>query len=110
VVIIDGGRIKADDTPRNLVSDMRAAGRVQAEIQVAAETALPILSDLPNVKKASGEEFGEGWVRFNLWSDSGSDTRQAISDIAALNNWPLRSLFRHEATLEDVFVELTRRD
>ena len=110
VIIIDGGKIKAADTPQNLISEMRAAGRVQVELQAAADVVLPILTDLPHVKKVTSEELAEGWIRCTLWSDSGTDTRQAIAAIAAHNNWPLRSLFRHEATLEDVFVELTRKD
>lgn len=110
VIIIDGGKIKAADTPRNLICEMRTAGRVQVELQVAAEAAVPVLSDLPNVKKVTAEELGEGWIRCTLWSDSGTDTRQPIAAVSSHNNWPLRSLFRHEATLEDVFVELTRKD
>jgi len=110
VVIIDAGKIKAADTPQNLISEMRAAGRVQVELQAPAETVTPILTELPHVKKASSEALEDGWNRFMVWVDSGTDTRQALATIAALNNWPLRSLFRHEATLEDVFVELTRKD
>jgi len=110
VIIIDGGKIKAADTPQNLISEMRTAGRVQVELEATSETALPILSDLPNVKKVTADDLAEGWIRCTLWSDSGTDTRQSISAIASHNNWPLRSLFRHEATLEDVFVELTRKD
>lgn len=110
VIIIDNGRIKAADTPQNLISEMRAAGRVQVELQAAAETVTPILAELPHVKKVSSEDLGEGWGRFTVWVDSGTDTRQTLATIAALNNWPLRSLHRHEATLEDVFVELTRKD
>ncbi len=110
VIIIDNGKIKAADTPQNLISEMRAAGRLQVEMQVPAETVAPILADLPHVKKVSSEEQEDGWVRFMVWVDSGADTRQALATIAAHNNWPLRSLFRYEATLEDVFVELTRKD
>ena len=110
VVIIDAGKIKAADTPQNLISEMRAAGRVQVELQAPAETVTPILTELPHVKKVSSEALEDGWNRFMVWVDSGTDTRQALATIAALNNWPLRSLFRHEATLEDVFVELTRKD
>jgi ABC-2 type transport system ATP-binding protein len=110
VIIIDNGKIKAADTPRNLISEMRAAGRVQVELQVSQETALPILSDLPHVKKVTAEALEDDWIRCIVWSDSGTDTRQSISAISAHNSWPLRSLFRHEATLEDVFVELTRKD
>ncbi len=110
VIIIDNGKIKAADTPQNLISEMRAAGRVQCEIQTPSETVSPILTGLPNVKKVTSESLDENWERYTIWSDSGSDTRQAINAIAAENSWPLRSLFRHEATLEDVFVELTRKD
>jgi ABC-2 type transport system ATP-binding protein len=52
----------------------------------------------------------DGWIRFMVWADSGTDTRESLYAVAAHNHWPLRSLFRHEATLEDVFVELTRKD
>jgi ABC-2 type transport system ATP-binding protein len=110
VVIIDAGKIKAADTPQNLISEMRAAGRVQVELQAPAEAVTPLLADLPRVKKVSSEALEDGWVRFMVWVDSGTDIREALYSVAAQNHWPLRSLFRHEATLEDVFVELTRKD
>lgn len=110
VVIIDGGKIKAADTPQNLISEMRAAGRIQVELQAPAEAVTPILADLPHVKKVSSEEQQDGWNRFMVWVDSGTDTREALYSVASQNHWSLRSLFRHEATLEDVFVELTRKD
>lgn len=110
VVIIDNGKIKAADTPQNLITEMRAAGRIQCELQIPDEIANPILSNLPNVKKVSSEDLEDGWTRYTVWSDSGTDTRQSISAISSSNDWPLRSLFRHEATLEDVFVEMTRQD
>lgn len=110
VIIIDGGIIKAADTPKNLISEMRTAGRVHVELQVASELALSILSDLPFVKKVTADDLVDGWIHCTLWSDSNTDNRESIAAIATHNKWPLRSLFRHEATLEDVFVELTRQD
>lgn len=110
VLIIDNGRIKAADTPQNLVAEMRKAGRVQCEIQAPSEIATPILSGLPNVKKVTSEEMEENWVTYTLWSDSGTDTRQSVSAVCFENNWPIRSLYRDQTTLEDVFVELTRKD
>ena len=110
VVIIDNGKIKAADTPQNLISEMRTAGRIQCELQAPKDITTPILSELPNVKKVSSEDLEDGWISYTVWSDSGTDTRQSISAISALNNWPLRSIFRYKATLEDVFVEMTRRD
>ena len=110
VIIIDGGKIKAADTPANLVDKMRAAGRIQVEIQADPEVAASALNRLKHVKKVTPETLDGGWVRYTVWVDSGTDTREHISQLTSQFGWPLRSLFRHVATLEDVFVELTRRD
>jgi ABC-2 type transport system ATP-binding protein len=110
VIIIDNGKIKAADTPANLTQRMRAAGRVQVEIQADSEVAAGAISRLEHVKKVTPEPLADGWIRFTVWVDSGSDPREQLARLAAQYGWPLRSLFRHVATLEDVFVELTRRD
>ena len=110
VIIIDSGKIKAADTPQNLIEGMRAAGRVQCEIQAPAKEVAAELSGLPFVKKVTSEDMAEEWALHTLWADSGTDSRQSIANVAAAKGWPLRSLFRHEATLEDVFVEMTRKD
>lgn len=110
VIIIDSGRIKAADTPANLTAQMRAAGRIQLEIQADPEVAGGAILRLEHVKKVMPEAMEDGWTRFTVWVDSGTDARERLAGLAAQFGWPLRSLFRHEAKLEDVFVELTRRD
>ena len=69
-----------------------------------------ILNRLEKVKKVTPEPLEDGWVRYTVWVDSGTDSRERIAQLTSQYGWPLRSLFRHVATLEDVFVELTRRD
>lgn len=110
VIIIDGGKIKASDTPANLVAEMRAAGRIQAEIQGDPDTVAGAINRFEKVKKVSHEALDGGWTKFTVWVDSGTDSREKIANLCAQYGWPMRSLFRHVATLEDVFVELTRRD
>jgi len=110
VIIIDGGVIKAADTPGKLIGQMRAAGRVQVELQADADVAGAAISRLDRVKKVSPEPLDDDWVRFTVWVDSGTDARERIHNLVSQHGWPCRSLFRHEATLEDVFVELTRKD
>jgi len=110
VIIIDGGKIKAADTPANLVAEMRAAGRIQVEIQADSEVVAAAISRLDQVKKVTPEPLDSDWTRYTVWVDSGTDSREHIAQLAAQYGWPLRSLFRHVATLEDVFVELTRKD
>lgn len=110
VIIIDTGKIRAADTPVNLVNQMRAAGRVTVELQVEPQVATGALSRIDHVKKVRHEELDQGWQRFHLLSDSGSDVREAIALLAAQYGWPLRTVYRDEPTLEDVFVEMTRKD
>lgn len=110
VIIIDGGKIKAADTPANLVGQMRAAGRIQVEIQADSEVVAGAISRLDQVKKVTPEPLDDHWIRYTVWVDSSTDSREQIAQLASQYGWPLRSLFRHVATLEDVFVELTRKD
>jgi ABC-2 type transport system ATP-binding protein len=110
VIIIDNGEIKAEDTPQSLVAGMRAAGKVVAEITGDPEVVTGALSRLDHVKRVTHEPLPEGWFQFDILVESGTDARERIHELIAQNGWPMRSLFRREATLEDVFVELTRRD
>ena len=110
VIIIDGGIIKAQDTPKNLVAGMRAAGRIHAEISGDPEVIAPALQRLDHVKRVTPQPLADGWVHYEILVDSGVDARERIHELIAQYGWPLRSLHRKDATLEDVFVELTRRD
>ena len=114
IVIIDGGKIQASDTPQNLIDGMRAAGRISLEIKGDSEAIIGALERQDNVKKVILEEQeGEGemaWNHITVLCDSGTDSRTNISQLASQYGWPVRSLYRRKGTLEDVFVELTRKD
>lgn len=110
VIIIDGGKIKAQDTPQNLVAGMRAAGRVHAEISGDPAVVAPALQRLDHVKRVTHDTTEEGWSHYEVLVDSGTDARERIHELVSQYGWPLRSLYRKDATLEDVFVELTRKD
>jgi len=110
IVIIDSGKILASDTPANLVSTMRAAGRISIELKADPENVRKKMAALDHVKKVTHECKRNDWEEFSVLVESGTDTRERLARLARDENWPLRSLHRHDATLEDVFVELTRKD
>lgn len=110
VIIIDEGKIKATGTPADLASQMRAAGKITIELHADPETAAGAISRLDHVKKVIQEESGDEWARFSVLVDSGTDTRERLANLANQYGWPIRTLHRHTATLEDVFVEMTRKD
>lgn len=110
VIIIDEGKIKASGSPTELIDNMRAAGKISLELQADPETASGAISRLEQVKKVIVEDSSDEWTRFSVLVDSGTDTRERIVNLAGQYGWPMRSIHRHQATLEDVFVELTRKD
>ncbi len=110
IIIIDAGKIKASNTPQKLINGMRAAGEISLEIKGDAETIQGAISRLDHVKKVTSTELDDGWIHMSILCDSGTDTRERISQLAAQYGWPIRTLHRHRSTLEDVFVELTRKD
>ena len=110
IVIIDEGTVLASDTPSNLVSTMRSAGRISIEVKADPERAQEKMSALDQVKKVIHERNRGNWGEFSILVESGTDTRERLANLAREEGWPLRSLHRHAATLEDVFVERTRKD
>lgn len=110
IVIIDGGKVLASDTPANLISTMRTAGRISLELRADPENARKKIASLDNVKKVTHERTRGDWEEFSVLVESGTDTRERIANLVREEQWPLRSLYRQAETLEDVFVELTRKD
>ncbi len=110
VIIIDRGRVRAADTPQNLVRKFRAAGTVTVEIEAPARAAGEQLEAVPGVRKVTKEEESGGWVTFTMRVESNADVREMVADLALRKKWRVRELSRRTATLEDVFVELTHAD
>jgi len=105
VLIVDRGRIVADDTPRTLSERvMRTA--VVAEIGADAAEAASALRDLPGVESVETAE-ADGWQRFTIAAAPETDVREDVFRLAVARGWPLRELTRSRATLEDVFHRVT---
>lgn len=111
VIIIDQGVIKANDTPQNLTSQLRAAGRISIEFKGDVALVSEAISAMGAVKKVMHEGTEEdGWEKLTIRAEAGTDTREHIAQLFTSMELPLRHLYRHMPTLEDVFVEMTRRD
>ncbi len=105
VLIIDRGRIIADDTPRAL-SDKTAHGTVLVELKGNADEITAALEKLQGVDTVQAERR-DGWNRFSLTTRPGADVREKVFRAAAEHGWALRELTRTRASLEDVFHRLT---
>lgn len=110
VIIVDGGKLRAEDTPDSLIEGMRTAGKVLIEMKADSELVSAAICRLDHVKRVTHQDAGDGWTSFEVLIDSGTDGRERIHQLISQNGWTMRSLYRRMATLEDVFVELTRQD
>lgn len=107
VIIIDRGKIRASDSPRNLVSRLRIPGSLLLEIRDdgSAEAKLAALVGVTEIAKG---EVREGWTVFSITTDPNCDIREAVSELVVKEKWKLRELSSRTASLEDAFVDLLK--
>jgi len=111
VIIIDQGTIKAADTPSNLTANLRAAGKITLEFRGDLALITRKLENLEHVKKVIHEGTdADGWHTLTVRAEAGTDTREKAARLLAEQGCPLRHIYRHTPTLEEVFVEMTRKD
>jgi len=109
VIIINKGRIKASDTPQNLLTQLRTAGGIQLEAKTGEDNGIEQLSKIIGVKNVI-KEPADDFSRFLLRVESNSDLREEIFKLAVERRWIIRELSSRKSTLEDVFVEMTHAD
>ncbi len=108
VIIIDRGKIRASDSPKNLIHRLRRPGSILAELKAGTDAPAK-LSALPGVEEVGASEDHDGWTRYTLATDPQSDVREAVADLAMKEGWKLRELASRTASLEDAFVDLLRQ-
>lgn len=105
VIIIDRGKIRASDSPKNLIRRLRRPGSVLLEAKGGAD-ATAKLAALDGVKEVSSSEDRDGWGAYVLATDPQRDLREAVAELAANEGWKVRELSTRSASLEDAFVDL----
>lgn len=105
VIIINRGRIVAQDTMKNLT---KSADRFAIEVEAGGitETVLSVLRDVEGVAKA--ERIGPG--RYTVESVDGRDVREQVATALVSNKCHLAGIQRRVRTLEDVFVSVVAGD
>ena len=102
VIIIDKGKIVADDTPKNLGNMDQKARTYKVEFKEAVDKKkLLAIGNIENIKNIGG----------NIWlleSKSKEDLREIIFKFAVKNKYNVLSLSVEEQKMEDVFQKLTR--
>jgi ABC-2 type transport system ATP-binding protein len=109
VLIMDGGRVVASDTPDALVGLMKGNERIVVEVCGSRRAVLQALEAIPGIESVVCEPKGE-WSRITCQSARSGDVRAAIFEAVCRNKWQLRELCVERRNLEDVFVAITKGD
>ena len=107
VIIINGGRIVAVDTPDRLSAQLRRSEKVSVAVKHPPADLARRFQTLPGV--AAVFEPADGGA-FLLECELGRDLREDIARFVVTNGWGLLELKTISLTLEDVFLQLTQHD
>ena len=109
LVIINGGRIVADDTANNLSLKYSKDRRLTARIAGPEKDVKTLIGGIGGVREITvlGEKE-PGVNEYLITPEPNADIRRELFTRLAGRSWPLLGLKSAEMTLEDIFVMLTR--
>ncbi|MCH8296538.1 MAG: ATP-binding cassette domain-containing protein [Chloroflexi bacterium] len=109
VLIINEGRIVAEDTPKNLAAGLQGVDRLEVEVGGPAAEVLPVLKGIRGVSNVAHVNEN-GRHTYTIQAQAGQDLRDEISQAIIRNGWSLRSLQLVGMSLEEIFLRLTTHE
>ncbi len=106
IIIINKGKLVADDTKENLQGKLNTQNSIIAEIEGEEQGVIQLLSQIDGVLEVA--LIKEGVYKITPKADA--DVRKAIFYTLSQNNFPLLSSKRESMSLEDVFLALVKKE
>jgi ABC-2 type transport system ATP-binding protein len=111
VVIINRGRVVAEDTPANLTARLQGATTVYVEVERGSQDPVPLLQLVPGVTGVAMVTPGSpSTVAIEVQSDQGRDVRRDVAAALVTSGFGLVELRHARLSLEDIFLQLTTAD
>ena len=111
VIIIHEGKLVADGTPEELQSSFQGQEIVHILLKAPEDDAAATMNSLENVSKVEEKEVEAGGLRrFAVESQSGVDVRESLFHLAVEKKWTILEMHREQASLENIFRELTKSE
>jgi len=107
VVIINGGRVVAEDTPEGLTARMRGAEILRVTVDGAVDQVRESLSSLAGVVQVQNTGTDNGAHTFQVETASGQDIRRELARTIVQGGHGLLELKQVGMSLEDVYLKLT---
>jgi ABC-2 type transport system ATP-binding protein len=107
VVIINKGRVVAEDSPYNLTARLRGSETMYVQVDAGATDAAHALQRIPGVTRVTEADRRDGAVGYEVETESGRDLRRDLARAIVTSGWGLLELRPMHLSLEEVFLSLT---
>ena len=108
IVVINQGKIVADDTADNLSNTLTADHKLIARIDGPREEVIKVVSAIPGVVTVLADMQREKGVwEYNIEAVEGTDIRRELNRRLMARNWYIMGLRSSELSLEDIVLRLT---
>lgn len=110
VLILDHGRLIAQDTTEGLMAKTAGRNEIRLEIEAPEGEACSVLAACAGVSKVEIiERLGGSRLVFNIHARLGSDSKADLARAVVTRGWALHELTLNLLSLEDLFVEILAR-
>ncbi|MFQ6676644.1 MAG: ABC transporter ATP-binding protein [Fidelibacterota bacterium] len=106
VIIINKGRLIAQDTPEGLTRSMKGTEKLTVVVEGPPGEVTRTVSQIEGIRDIVSSEPADGSCTLTLECDFKFPIRKLVSQIVSEKGWSLLEMKVEEATLEDVFVSL----
>jgi len=111
IVVINKGRIAADDSAENLASNLSADHKLSVRIEGPVREVKKILEAIPDMKKVIVvKEMADNITEYSIESRENTDIRKEMFNRLASRKYPILLLKSAELTLEEIFIKLTNAE
>jgi ABC-2 type transport system ATP-binding protein len=110
VVIINKGRVVAEDSPENLTRRLTGAGTLRLEVRGDESAVLQALRGVPGVLGAHVRGGHDQAVVVDVEAEAGTDVRSDLARAVVNGGHGLLGLQQQGMSLEEIFLHLTTTD
>jgi len=107
VMIINAGKLVAEDTPENLTARLQGFETMRLVIEGPEALARERLERVAGVGGVSAMPEGDGRVEFSVQMQKGRDSRKELARAVVESGWGLLELRPVGLSLEEIFLKLT---
>jgi ABC-2 type transport system ATP-binding protein len=109
VVIINKGRVVAEDTPDNLTHQLKGTATLYVQMEGTGDVPA-VLRGIAGVRNVTEVDHHERLTGFEIESEPNRDVRREVARTVVEKGWGLVELRPTRMSLEEIFLQLTTEE